>query len=221
MIGLESIILHNFKSYNERVTIKLGRSHFATVIGANGSGKSNFIDAVLFGLGHRSSDLRGDNLLSLLNSNCSQKGEHEGSVTLSFVLNCNDQIQNIESHRIIVKRVFNESKSQFYIKLPLSHDDENHDKKKSRIRPDNLRRVSREALNQILKTFGLDIDQPERYALLQNQTHTFAAKSPQSLARYLEDFIGNGEIVTRILEKQQFLCGLQQNQVELRRDYEV
>ena len=56
----------NFKSYNGEHVIGPFDKHFNCIIGPNGNGKSNIIDAVLFVFGFKSSKLRQDSLTSLI-----------------------------------------------------------------------------------------------------------------------------------------------------------
>ena len=56
---LKSIRLSGFKSFVDPVTIELP-DHLIAILGPNGCGKSNIIDAIKFVLGARSDDLRGD-----------------------------------------------------------------------------------------------------------------------------------------------------------------
>ena len=56
----------NFKSYNGHHTLGPFDPHFNCIIGPNGNGKSNIIDAVLFVFGFKSSKLRQDSLASLI-----------------------------------------------------------------------------------------------------------------------------------------------------------
>ena len=56
----------NFKSYLGEHVLGPFDSHFNCVIGPNGNGKSNIIDAVLFVFGFKSTKLRQDSLASLI-----------------------------------------------------------------------------------------------------------------------------------------------------------
>ena len=58
--------IHNFKSYNGLIRLGPFDEHFNCVIGPNGNGKSNIIDAVLFVFGFKSSKLRQDSLGALI-----------------------------------------------------------------------------------------------------------------------------------------------------------
>ena len=63
---LERIVLENFKSYSGKHVV--GPFHkFTCIIGPNGCGKSNIMDAISFALGMSSQQLRSENVLSLTN----------------------------------------------------------------------------------------------------------------------------------------------------------
>jgi structural maintenance of chromosome 4 len=57
--------------------------HFTCVIGPNGNGKSNIIDAVLFVFGFKSAKLRQDSLASLIHKSAFARPDH-ASVTVVF-----------------------------------------------------------------------------------------------------------------------------------------
>ncbi|MES1918623.1 hypothetical protein MHBO_000566 [Bonamia ostreae] len=56
-MGIKSLILNNWKSYNGQTSIPI--KQFAAIIGPNGCGKSNLLDAICFALGVNSAKLRG------------------------------------------------------------------------------------------------------------------------------------------------------------------
>ncbi|XP_071629563.1 LOW QUALITY PROTEIN: structural maintenance of chromosomes protein 1A-like [Temnothorax longispinosus] len=64
-ISLDSIVISNFKSFSGITTIGPLRS-FTAIIGLNGSGKSNIMDAISFALGGEPSSLRVKNLRKLI-----------------------------------------------------------------------------------------------------------------------------------------------------------
>eukprot|EP00919_Chromeraceae_sp_WS-2016_P069540 GHVR01164918.1.p1 GENE.GHVR01164918.1~~GHVR01164918.1.p1 ORF type:complete len:123 (+),score=36.54 GHVR01164918.1:54-422(+) len=68
---IDKIILENFKSYGG--VVEIGRFHrcYTAIMGANGSGKSNVIDALLFVFGKRAKQLRLDRLSELVHNSCS------------------------------------------------------------------------------------------------------------------------------------------------------
>ena len=56
----------NFKSYYGKHVFGPFDKHFTCIIGPNGNGKSNIIDALLFVFGFKSAKLRQDSLVSLI-----------------------------------------------------------------------------------------------------------------------------------------------------------
>lgn len=63
----------NFKSYYGTQVLGPFSDHFTCIIGPNGNGKSNILDAMLFVFGFKSSKLRQDCLASLIH--CSAYGQ--------------------------------------------------------------------------------------------------------------------------------------------------
>ena len=145
--------------------------------------------AILFALGYRSSDRGGDNLGALLNSSAVTRGEKEGSVTLTFYPTSTSD--TCLSHEIIrVKRVFHETKSQFFVLAPHKDTSQSH-----------FRKVNRDEMCDILRHYGLEANFSDRYSLLQNQTASFGNRTPQQLLEYIESFIGNNDIISLIKER--------------------
>jgi len=73
----------NFKSYLGEHVLGPFNSHFNCVIGPNGNGKSNIIDAVLFVFGFKSTKLRQDSLPSLIHKSAFAQPE-KASVSVVF-----------------------------------------------------------------------------------------------------------------------------------------
>lgn len=65
---IHSLEIINFKSYLGQHVIGPFDEHFTCIIGPNGNGKSNILDAMLFVFGFKSSKLRQDSLASLIHS---------------------------------------------------------------------------------------------------------------------------------------------------------
>jgi structural maintenance of chromosome 1 len=82
--------IENFKSY--RGHQQIGPFYdFTAVVGANGSGKSNLMDAISFVLGVRTAQLRGS-LKELLYSESSQERPQRGFVKLVYEDNSGDEV---------------------------------------------------------------------------------------------------------------------------------
>jgi structural maintenance of chromosome 4 len=77
------LLITNFKSYNGDHVIGPFDSHFNCVIGPNGNGKSNIIDAVCFVFGFKSSKLRQDSLSSLIHRSAFAQPD-KASVAVTF-----------------------------------------------------------------------------------------------------------------------------------------
>lgn len=56
-----------------------------SIVGANGSGKSNVIDSLLFVFGYRSSKIRSKKVSVLLHKSDQHKDVHQCSVTVNFL----------------------------------------------------------------------------------------------------------------------------------------
>lgn len=80
---IHQLLIHNFKSYNGVHQLGPFDTHFNCVIGPNGNGKSNIIDAVLFVFGFKSAKLRQDNLTSLIHKSAFAKPD-QATVTVVF-----------------------------------------------------------------------------------------------------------------------------------------
>uniref|UniRef100_A0A0G4I1K4 Structural maintenance of chromosomes protein n=1 Tax=Chromera velia CCMP2878 TaxID=1169474 RepID=A0A0G4I1K4_9ALVE len=69
---INRIILKNFKSYKGEVVVGPLHKSFQSIVGANGSGKSNLIDAVIFVFGFAAKKMRQEKLQELI---CQQAGK--------------------------------------------------------------------------------------------------------------------------------------------------
>ncbi|EME26732.1 structural maintenance of chromosome (SMC ATPase family) [Galdieria sulphuraria] len=72
MVVLRALELENFKTYHPKVRIET-KGGFNAVVGPNGCGKSNFMDALSFALGCRASSVRGKKLEDLISNNIREK----------------------------------------------------------------------------------------------------------------------------------------------------
>ena len=66
MSSLNKIIIRGFKSFKNETSIQIPKNGLTAIVGENGSGKSNLVDAITFVLGRRSSKLRAERLPQLI-----------------------------------------------------------------------------------------------------------------------------------------------------------
>lgn len=82
-LRIVAIHLENFKSWFGTHCIHLDPTKFTAIVGANGSGKSNIIDALLFVFGWKAKRLRQTKLTDLIHY--SQEQPDYAKVTIDFV----------------------------------------------------------------------------------------------------------------------------------------
>ena len=96
---LDNITIHNFKSF-KHANIKFSKG-FNCIVGANGSGKSNILDALLFALGESSlKRMRALNTAQLINSFAKPKGD-DGVKRAYVRINFMGEQQPLDITRII------------------------------------------------------------------------------------------------------------------------
>ena len=83
---IRAITTENFKSYGGKKFLGPFDEKFTAIIGPNGCGKSNTIDALLFVFGFRSSKLRTRNLRELIHSSEGRDDCTSTKVTVHFTL---------------------------------------------------------------------------------------------------------------------------------------
>jgi len=108
--------LKGFKSFANTTVINFEKG-FNTVVGANGSGKSNVFDAMCFVLGRMSSKgLRADKLGNLVfNGGKYSKPAKEAEVSI-FLSNENKELMDVDLEEIKISRIVKKSgQSQYYL----------------------------------------------------------------------------------------------------------
>uniref|UniRef100_A0AC35GNX9 SMC hinge domain-containing protein n=1 Tax=Panagrolaimus sp. PS1159 TaxID=55785 RepID=A0AC35GNX9_9BILA len=125
---IQKMILENFKSYYGKQTIGPFHPHFSAIVGANGSGKSNIIDALMFVFGSTASRIRSTNVKALIHKSAAHHNLSHCSVTIFFCL-CqdeeNDKYTMVPSSHFQVKRTVNSSgvSKYYYGDQTMSRDD--------------------------------------------------------------------------------------------------
>ena len=84
-MNLKKITMHGFKSFADKTDIDFGNG-ITVIVGPNGCGKSNVVDAIKWVLGEQSAkSLRGGQMLDVIfNGSASRKSVGMAEVTLHF-----------------------------------------------------------------------------------------------------------------------------------------
>ena len=173
-LSVASVTIAGFKSFREQTTVG-PFSHFTCIVGPNGAGKSSVLDAIVFVLGSKTSDLRGSTLSDLVNEAVMEQGRRdpgaapaEAAVTLNLV--AQDRKMAV-TRRVVVSDPSNTSsaRSEYLV---------------------DSRKSSRSEIGKLLLEFGIDVDMPSRFVMLQSRTVGIIRQGPGKLLDYLEEIIG-------------------------------
>ncbi|KAJ3715083.1 RecF/RecN/SMC N terminal domain-containing protein [Lentinula raphanica] len=182
---IHKLALVNFKSYAGRQEIgpfhKVGIS-FSSIVGANGSGKSNTIDALLFVFGYRASKMRQGKLSELIHNSARYPDLGQCSVEVHFReiidLPGADAFEIVPGSNLVVGRhAYKDNTSTYTI---------------------NGRSSSYKEVQSLLKGRGIDLDH-KRFLILQGEVESIAQMKPkggehdEGLLEYLEDIIGTSK----------------------------
>ncbi|XP_025424025.1 structural maintenance of chromosomes protein 4 isoform X2 [Sipha flava] len=178
---IKNIVANNFKSYYGEVDIGPFHKSLTSIVGANGSGKSNVIDSLLFVFGYRSTKIRSKKVSVLLHKSDKHKDVHQCSVTVNFVHIHDDDTQDlgfiaIPGSEITITRTAFKDNTSFYTL--------------------NNKRVKFKEIATILKKNGIDLIH-NRFLILQGEVEQIAMMKPKAenehstgMLEYLEDIIG-------------------------------
>src|SRR5690242_14128608 len=110
---LKSLELIGFKSFVHKTTLRFHRGVTA-VVGPNGCGKSNILDAIRWVLGEQSAKaLRGGEMADVIFSGADTRSAHNmAEVSLTFG-NCEKELGVPWNELCITRRVFRDGKSEY------------------------------------------------------------------------------------------------------------
>lgn len=189
---LRHIKIAGFKSFADPITVNLEKP-FTGIVGPNGCGKSNIIDAVRWVLGEaRLSELRGSSSMKELIFAGSSGRKPLGRASVELLLSNEDaRIKGPwgEYAEITVKRIVNaDGQSQYYI---------------------NQQQVRRRDVLDIFMGTGLG---PKSYAIIsQGMISSFIKAKPEELRVYLEEAAGVSLYRERRRETEQLIVQTQAN----------
>ena len=167
------MVLTNFKSYANDVTIGPFDHNMTSVVGPNGSGKSNVIDAMLFVFGFRAKKMRQAQLADLIHSSANHPNLDHVRVAVHFA-DILDGVVVPDSELVVAREAKRDNSSSYYV-----------DSKKTPLAD----------VTALLKKRGIDLDH-NRFLILQGEVEQIAMMKPKApspheegLLEYLEDII--------------------------------
>ncbi|KAJ3746755.1 RecF/RecN/SMC N terminal domain-containing protein [Lentinula detonsa] len=176
------LALVNFKSYAGRQEIGPFHKSFSSIVGANGSGKSNTIDALLFVFGYRASKMRQGKLSELIHNSARYPDLKQCSVEVHFReiidLPGPDAFDIVPGSNLVVGRhAYKDNTSTYTV---------------------NGRNSTYKEVQSLLKGRGIDLDH-KRFLILQGEVESIAqmkskgGEHDEGLLEYLEDIIGTSK----------------------------
>ncbi|CAG0882056.1 unnamed protein product [Darwinula stevensoni] len=109
---MHSVIIQGFKSYREQTVIEPFDPRHNVVVGRNGSGKSNFFQAIQFVLSDEFSYLRPEQRQALLHEGT---GPRVISAFVEIIFDNTDQRLPIDKEEVFVRRVIGSKKDQYFL----------------------------------------------------------------------------------------------------------
>ncbi|XP_055347019.1 structural maintenance of chromosomes protein 4-like [Paramacrobiotus metropolitanus] len=191
---IKAIITENFKSFYGKKFLGPFDQKFTAIVGPNGCGKSNTIDALLFVFGFPSRRLRAQKLQELIHVSGSHPECRSASVSVYFAMvqrptDNQPPVPNCAVEFSITRMVRRSGESVYYV-----------DKNKA-TRVDVVDR---------LKEYGVDLDH-NRFLILQGEVEQISMMKPtakseheEGMLEYLEDIIGSNrykEPITKFEEE--------------------
>jgi len=112
---LKAIELVGFKSFAERVRLDFAEG-LTTIVGANGSGKSNIVDAVLWVMGEQNArNLRGAKMEEIIFSG-SEKRRAVGMAEVTLIIDNQSHLLPLDYAEVsVMRRLFRDGTSEYYI----------------------------------------------------------------------------------------------------------
>ncbi|KAE9407945.1 RecF/RecN/SMC protein [Gymnopus androsaceus JB14] len=200
---IHKLALVNFKSYAGRQEIGPFHKSFSSIVGANGSGKSNTIDALLFVFGFRATKMRQAKVSELIHNSARYPDLTHCSVEIHFReiidLPGLDEFEVVPGSSLVVaRRATKDNKSNYTV---------------------NGRERPPAEVKSLLKGRGIDLDH-NRFLILQGEVESIAQMKPkggehdEGLLEYLEDIIGTSQYKVPIEEAFAALEKMQENRQE-------
>ncbi|CAI5738254.1 unnamed protein product [Peronospora farinosa] len=110
---IKQVIVCGFRSYKDQVAVEPFSDQHNVVIGRNGTGKSNFFDAIRFGLlTSRFANLRPDERQALLHEG---SGKHVMSAYVEILFDNKDGRLPVDDEEVVLRRTIGVKKDEFFL----------------------------------------------------------------------------------------------------------
>ena len=194
---IEFVKMHNFKSYGGDVKVGNFVPNFSCINGANGSGKSNTIDALQFVFGRNARKIRMDKLSSLIHRSDKLGKPDKCRVDVHFCMVYDSGYDERNPHRL--DRFTKQEGSEFSISREALKNNS------SKYYVDG-KKVTEKEVTTKLKNYGIDLDH-NRFLILQGEVEQISLMKPKGdegkngdfgFLEYLEDIIGSNQYVDDI-----------------------
>ncbi|BFU24592.1 SMC4 protein [Entamoeba histolytica HM-3:IMSS] len=179
---IEKMTFYNFKSYYDKVELGPFHESFTAIVGANGCGKSNVIDGLLFVFGRRAKQIRQQKVADLIHKSALHPNCTEARVDVHLV-NVDTDGSYLPNTRFTVTRiVFRDGTSKFMIDEVVCKFD---------------------AILEKMRSKGFDLLN-NRFLILQGEVERIALMPTKSkngedgMLEFLEDIIGTSQYIEGI-----------------------
>jgi structural maintenance of chromosome 3 (chondroitin sulfate proteoglycan 6) len=110
---IKQVVVCGFRSYKDQIVVEPFSKEHNVVIGRNGTGKSNFFDAIRFGLlTSRFANLRQDERQALLHEG---SGKHVMSAYVEIVFDNRDGRLPVDTEDVVLRRTIGVKKDEFFL----------------------------------------------------------------------------------------------------------
>lgn len=191
---IKQVFVSGFRSYKDQLVVEPFSKEHNVVIGRNGTGKSNFFDAIRFGLlTTRFANLRTEDRQALLHEG---SGKHVMSAYVEIVFDNSDGRLPVDTEEVVLRRTIGVKKDEFFL---------------------NRKHISKSDVIHLLESAGFSRSNPY-YIVQQGKVNALAVMKEKERLELLKEVAG-----TKVYEdrRQESLKILQETQVKREKIQEV
>ena len=105
-LNIKHIVLKRYKSYREMLYMDELSKGVNLIIGANGNGKSNFLDSIMYVLTDKYQSMRQEDKKLLLHEDITDKNEDSSKLSVELVIDNKSHRFPIEKDQISIMKVY-------------------------------------------------------------------------------------------------------------------